>query len=109
MHCTVSVNFLGLNTYVHGCTARTFRALHVKLCILRVNLVFISMAGLSHSRYLRKVHQKLSHLVSPTPLLLGDNVVNRKTPLSEKEWLDFCKLAPSDVSSKPSRNVTMNL
>ncbi|XP_064404269.1 small G protein signaling modulator 1-like [Halichondria panicea] len=55
---------------------------------------------LSHSRYLRKVHQKLSHLVSPTPLLLGDDVVNRKTPLSEKEWLDFCKLTPSDRRDK---------
>ncbi len=57
------------------------------------------MIGLSHSRYISKVHEKLSHLVSPTPLLLGDDVVIRETPLSKKEWLDFCQLTPTDVSS----------
>ncbi len=66
---------------------------------------FISMIGLSHSRYISKVHQKLSHLVSPTPLLLGDDVVNRDSPLSEKEWLDFCQLTPTDVSSDSNHPV----
>ncbi len=54
-------------------------------------------AGLSHCRYMSKVRKKLSHLIFPTPLLVEEEVVNRRAPLSEKEWLDFCQLSPTDV------------
>ena len=45
-----------------------------------------------------KVRHSVAHLVSHTHIIHVDNSFDRGDPLSETEWLNFCKLPSSEVS-----------
>ena len=61
--------------------------------------MFSRVVGLSHCRHMTKVRHSVAHLVSHTHIIHVDDSFDKGNPLSETEWLNFCELPSSKVSS----------